>query len=277
MNARGVQEFGKRRQFDLTADDIGSLMAGIVYAKLINLRLAHCCDHSLAGKPAGPHVGLLSVADDYPAEFGTRVDAELAVDASQVGFDGFRADEHRGGDVAVGHAGGRQFCDALFGRREQRLGSGPPLCVPTSLRVRSVHNAAFIRSNAAIASVNVVVAVSFWRCRRWSWPSSSCVRARSNGMGNARCSVIARCAMRVAASNSPCAANIMLRHRAPMASVQAGEVVRRGAPMLRSWVGVVEPAERDHCLYGIRQERCGGDFRAWQRARKRATSGCKSC
>ena len=59
----------------------------------------------------------LCLLADYSAEFGSRVDAQLAVDASQVGFDGFRADEHRGADVAVGQAAGSQFCDALF-RRE---------------------------------------------------------------------------------------------------------------------------------------------------------------
>jgi hypothetical protein len=47
-------------------------------------------------------VRLLAVADDA-AEFGARLDAELAVDTGQIGFDSLRADEQCGRDVAIGH------------------------------------------------------------------------------------------------------------------------------------------------------------------------------
>src|SRR6266511_205949 len=48
-------------------------------------------------------------------ELGARTDAELAVDARQVGLDGLGANEGGARDLAVGQAGGREFRDAQFG------------------------------------------------------------------------------------------------------------------------------------------------------------------
>jgi hypothetical protein len=61
------------------------------------------------------------------AEFGARGYAQLAVDAGQVGFDGARAQEQRGGDLPVGVAGGGQGGDALLGGCQlQRRGRAKP-------------------------------------------------------------------------------------------------------------------------------------------------------
>src|SRR5882757_1663931 len=66
----------------------------------------------------GRRVRLLRGSAEVPAEFGARADPQLAVDAGQVGLDGLWADEHRGRDVAVGHAGDHQLGDALLRRGE---------------------------------------------------------------------------------------------------------------------------------------------------------------
>src|SRR5690242_9107308 len=57
-----------------------------------------------------------------------RADVEFAVDAAEVDFDGFGADEQRGGDVAVGQAGHGEFGDALFGwgQSEHAASAGGP-------------------------------------------------------------------------------------------------------------------------------------------------------
>lgn len=65
------------------------------------------------------------------------------------------------------------------------------------------------------------VAASRWRRRRRNRPTSSCVRARSNGIGTRSCSAMASSAAAVAASRSPRAANSIARHRSPAASIRA--------------------------------------------------------
>ena len=54
------------------------------------------------------------------AELGARVDLELAVGLRQGRFDRLRADEERGGDLAVGQTARCQLGDALLGRRQRR-------------------------------------------------------------------------------------------------------------------------------------------------------------
>ena len=73
---------------------------------------------------------ILGLLGDDSAEFGASVDTQLAVDPGQVSLDGLRADEHHGGDVAVGQSRGGEFCDALFRRSEQSGGVGGHGSVP---------------------------------------------------------------------------------------------------------------------------------------------------
>ena len=92
----------------------------------------------------------------------------------------------------------------------------------SSPRVLSVHSGVCIPSNAASASVNVVVAASFRRCRRWSWTrrAADSVRAlEGHGQGLMGGHRLLRHARR--RRHKPGAANIMLRQRAPTASSQA--------------------------------------------------------
>lgn len=58
---------------------------------------------------------------DEAAELGSRLDAELAVDAGQVGFDRLRADEQCGGDVTSRHPRGRQLSDPPFRRSQPHV------------------------------------------------------------------------------------------------------------------------------------------------------------
>ena len=58
-----------------------------------------------------------------------RRDAELAVDATEIGLDRLRADEHPGGDALVRQAIGRELRDLSFGRSQgcRRLSRRDPL------------------------------------------------------------------------------------------------------------------------------------------------------
>ncbi len=162
------------------------------------------------------HFGRLGVARQLSGELGARVDADLAVDARELGADRLRRHEQGGCDLLVGAALGGERGDAAFGRRQLAGGRGAPADareLGASLRrPRGARRAA--RRSPAPARAPRAPGASSGRAGASRRARAAC-GPRSKGIETRSCWASAFCSDASAPSRSPRAAARSPRQRPP--------------------------------------------------------------
>ncbi len=171
--------------------------------------------------------------------------AEFAVNAGQVGLDGFDADVQGGSDLGIAAAGGDEFGDPPLGPWEYGRLQGQGR-VARAARRQAPATAGRPRARKMVAaSSRVVAALLRWRALRCAVPSMSRQRPSSNGNPRSRASGMTAATARTAAAGS-CWASRKAASARPAVIRAHGWSRRRAASCSQASRSAARPARRRH-------------------------------